>query len=62
MKDKPKSIGFIYPNKGKHNPMEHYAVTVNDIETQVGLDFFYSLPDKIEEMVESKKELYLWDI
>jgi hypothetical protein len=42
--------------------MEHYAVTVNDIETQVGLDFFYSLPDKIEEMVESKKELYLWDI
>ena len=62
MKDKPKSIGFIYPNKGKHNPMEHYAVTVNDIEAHVGFDFFYSLADNIEEVIESKIDLYLWGI
>lgn len=60
MKDKPKSIGFIYPNKGKHNPMEHYVLTVNDIEVQVGLDFFCSLPDNEEEIIESEADLSIW--
>lgn len=60
MKDKPKSIGFIYPNKGKHNPMHHYVLTVNDVETQTGIDFFYSLSDNEEEMIESEADLSLW--
>ena len=42
--------------------MDFYVKTVNDIENQIGLDFFSSLPDDIEETIESKKDLYLWDI
>ena len=60
MKDKPKSIGFIYPNKGKHHLMEHYVLTVNDVENQTGIDFFYTLSDIIEEEIESQTNLTNW--
>ena len=62
MKDNPKSIGFIYPNVGKHHPIEYYVMTVNDVELKVGFDFFYILPDDMEEEIESQKDLYFWGI
>ena len=60
MKDIPKSIGFIYSNEGKQHSMDYYVTTVNDVESQIGLDFFYTLPDNLEDIIESKKELSLW--
>ena len=60
MKDIPKSIGFIYSNEGKQHSMDYYVTTVNDVESQIGLDFFYTLPDNLEDIIESKKELSRW--
>ena len=60
MKDIPKSIGFIYSNQGKHHLMEYYVLTVNDVEIQTGIDFFYTLPDIIEEEIESQTNLTNW--
>lgn len=60
MHNTPKAIGFIYPNKGKHHSMDYYVTSVDNIESQIGIDFFYSLPDSIENSIESKIDLYLW--
>ncbi len=60
MNDNPKSIGFIYPNEGKNNPMENYVFTINDIESKTGIDFFYTLPDNIEKTIETEANLTIW--
>lgn len=62
MNDNPKSIGFVYPNEGKNNPMEYYVYTVNEVENRTGIDFFCALSDDIEEAIESKNDLYFWGI
>lgn len=43
------------PRRGKHG-LEHYACSVDEIETVTGLDLFCNLPDSIETVVESKCE------
>jgi len=60
MKDKPTSIGFVYPNEGKHHAMSHYVCTVDEIEMTTGIDFFYNLPDDIENVIESQSDLRDW--
>ncbi len=46
-------IGFIMENKAGHKPLESYAVTVDEVESITGLDFFPALPDDIESEIES---------
>ena len=60
MKGLPKAIGFVYPNIGKHYPMSHYVMAVNDVEAKTGIDFFYTLADDLEETIESKTDLFIW--
>lgn len=55
-----KGIGFILPNKGSKEPLENYAVTIDKVESMTGINFFYSLPDEIEEEIESKVDLSKW--
>lgn len=62
MKGMPKAIGFIYSNAGKHHSMAYYIKTVDEVEAQIGIDFFHKLPDKIEDNIESKKDIHIWDI
>ena len=62
MKDVPKAIGFIYSNEGKRHSMTYYVRTVDEVEAQIGIDFFHNLPDKIEEEIESKNEIHFWNI
>lgn len=57
---KPAALGFIYPNEGTHHPMEHYAMSVDEVEEKTGIDFFYNLPDSIENMVESTIDFKHW--
>ena len=56
----PKAIGFIYPNIGTHHPMSYYVLPVNDVEAKTGIDFFYTLPDDLEESIEEEADLFLW--
>jgi len=55
-----KGIGFILPNKGSKEPLQNYAVTIDKVESVTGIDFFYALPDEIEEEIESKINLSKW--
>ena len=56
------SIGFIMPNKAGNRPLMTYMLTVDEVEEQTGLDFFYNLPDSIEALVESDYSISDWTL
>ena len=56
----PRAIGFIYPNTPAPGKMENYAMSVRDVENITGLDFFYNLPDSLENSIETSLPLKEW--
>ena len=60
MTKKPQALGFIFPNDGVHHKLPHYVYSVDEVEQITGIDFFYNLPDDIEDMVESQSNLSIW--
>lgn len=54
------TIGFLFPNAPCSGSMFDYAVPVNDIEKLTGHDFFYKLPDDIEEIIEQDCDIRKW--
>ena len=54
------SIGFIMENKAGHKPLSTYAVTVDEVESRTGLDFFPALSDDVESRVESTYNKLVW--
>lgn len=55
-----KAIGFIYQNIAQRHKMEHYACSVDEVEKVTGLDFFYQLPDSIENVIEASSNFNEW--
>ena len=45
-------IGFIIPHRSSDQPLQVFAVCVDEVEKQTGLDFFSKLPDDLEERLE----------
>ena len=39
-----------------------YMLTVDEVEAQTGMDFFYNLPDSIEAQVESDYNIADWTL
>ena len=58
---KEKAIGFYYTNNRDRQTMEYAKRTVDEIEDITGMDFFYNLPDELEERVESRCNLREWN-
>lgn len=56
------TIGFVYENKSGKRPMSTYAMTVDEVEEITKIDFFPSLPDKIEKKTESQVDFSKWTI
>lgn len=56
------SIGFVMPNAAGNKPLMSYMVSVNEVETITGIDFFPNLPDSVEEIVESDFVVSDWTI
>ena len=48
-----KEIGFVLPNQSSNQPLESYTVTIDSVEVLTGLDFFPSIPDSLENVIES---------
>ena len=48
------ALGFIFPNEKCEGTLDDYAVTVDEVESRTGLDFFAPLPDSIENEMEGK--------
>ena len=55
-----KGIGFILPNLGSKEPLQHYAVTIDSVEKLTGIDFFPLLQDKQENHIESRLCIECW--
>ena len=57
-----KSIAFYIEHKQYTAPynVQNYTLSVDDLETKTGIDFFHNLPDEIEKMVETQKNPVDW--
>ena len=55
-----KAIAFILPNEGSKEPLAKFAVSVDQAEKFTGFDFFPTLPDDIEEKLESELDMSKW--
>lgn len=58
--DKPKAIAFVMRNAVQEYPPISYAVTVDSVEALSGLDFFPSLDDATEALIEAMREPKDW--
>ena len=51
-----RAIAFLMPNAKNENPLETYAISIDDVELLTGIDFYHQLPDDIEATLESIKD------
>lgn len=56
--ENPKAYGFIFKNEAGSRPLEHYQLTVDEVESRAGMDFFPSLPDEVELKIENAKPAF----
>lgn len=56
------TIGFVYENISGRKPMSTYAMTVDEVEELTNIDFFPSLPNKIEKKVEADVDFSKWTV
>lgn len=57
----PRGIAFVYPNMTSPGNMQDYAMSIDELEKTLGYDFFPSLPDEIENKVESVFSFKEWN-
>ena len=57
---KKQAIAFILPNKKSNLPLSHFAVSIDQVEKQTGIDFFPQLPNQLEKKLESKIQTTPW--
>ena len=55
-----KMIGFILPNEGSDKDLKDFAVTVDAVEKETGLDFFSLVPQPQQEQMESTISVQAW--
>lgn len=55
-----KGIGFIMPNRSNSEPLQKFAVTIDDIEKLTGLDLFNKLPAATQAEIESQQDAAAW--
>lgn len=58
---KPRAIGYLFPNMSAPGSLDQYATSVDQIEEITGFDFFSSLPDSIENIVEATYSTKEWN-
>jgi endonuclease G len=55
-----KAIAFVIPNEASQLPLQHFAISIDEVEHITGLDFFPLLTDSVESKLESKFDINLW--
>jgi endonuclease G, mitochondrial len=53
-------IAFLIPNQKGKKELYEYAITVDQVEKETGIDFFPGLENKLETDLESKIDLSAW--
>ena len=57
---KPAALGFIFPNESTQYKMQHYVLSVDEVEERTKIDFFNNLPDELENEIESVSDFSKW--
>lgn len=57
---KHKIIAFLLPHKPSKQPLKDFVVTVDQLESISGIDFFKELPDSIEHKIEASNSTNGW--
>lgn len=60
LKPDPKAIGYIIRNNDGSKKRDQYINTIDEVERITGIDFYPSLPDEIENVVESNSNISDW--
>ena len=55
-----KGIGFILPNQSSSKKLQLSAVSIDEVEALTGINFFHSLPDDEESLLESQFNVNQW--
>ena len=55
-----RAIGFMMPNQNITKPLSSFAVSINDIEKETGLDLFNKIPKNLQEELESQHNVTEW--
>ena len=55
-----KGIGFILRNESSSAHLSSFAISIDEVEIQTGLDFFHSLEDTDGAKIESIKDPDQW--
>lgn len=55
-----KTIAFLIPNKKTSKSFYDFVVTVDEIESKTGIDFFASMEPSIEKQIEQQIDLKAW--
>ncbi len=55
-----KAIGFVMPNEGSKQSIFDFAVCIDSVERLTKINFFPSLPDALENKLESNLNVELW--
>lgn len=55
-----KAIAYLMPNQDISAPISSFAVSIDKVEEETGIDFFPTLPDELEEKLEKMKEIKDW--
>ena len=56
-----KAIGFVLPNENSDKSLQSFAMTVDEVESITGLDFYPALPDDEEAVIESHMKTSDWN-
>lgn len=57
-----KNYGYNFNHQAPLQEMTQHSMSINDLETATGFDFFWNLPDEIEERVESQRTPSAWGL
>ena len=57
-----RTLGFIYPNEACNQDIRSYCVSVDEVERITGIDFFHTLEDDVENVVERECNPGRWGI
>lgn len=57
----PKGIAFIFENKNEDKKLTSYVVSIDSVESLTGMDFFPTLPDELEDNIESTVQISDWN-
>lgn len=52
------AIGFIFPNKACERNLTHYVMTVDELESKLGMDLFYNLDGRAQDRAEAEMDPY----